>query len=93
MLQVRQSCSLLPELFHSDLLNLFRAISHTTTLEVGRFSSVARSPNACPMEQEGSSPPGRQEVHEPLRNRDVARDPRSNLRGVVSQLALCLDTV
>jgi len=62
-------------------------------LEVGRLSDVARSPDACPMELEGSSPPGHWEVHEPLHNRDVAHDPRSNPRGVVSWLMLCLDAV
>ena len=45
------------------------------------------------MEPEGSSPPGHQEVHEPLRNRDAAHDPRSDPEGEVSWLALCLDTI
>ena len=36
---------------------------------------------------------GRQEVHEPLYNWDVARDPRSNPRGKVSWLVLYLGAV
>ena len=45
------------------------------------------------MEPEGSSPPGRREVHEPLCNQDVACDPRSDHRGKVSRLALYLSTI
>ena len=63
------------------------------TLEVGRLSDAARSPNTHLAEPEGSFSLGRWEVHEPLRNRDVARDPCSDPRGEVSQLALCLNAV
>ena len=36
---------------------------------------------------------GHREVHEPLHNQDAAHDPRSNRRGKVSRLTLCLDAI
>ena len=45
------------------------------------------------MELEGSSPPGRREVHEPLRKQDAAHDPCSDPGGKVSRLVLCLDAI
>ena len=83
----------MPESFHSDLLNLFSAISHIATLEVGWLSGAARSSDVLPMELERSSPPSHQEVHEPLHNWDAAPDPHSVPGGEVSWLALCLDAV
>ena len=62
-------------------------------LEVGRLSDAAHSLDACPAEPEGSSPPGHQEVHEPLHNWDAARDPCSDPRGEISRLAFYLDVV
>ena len=41
------------------------------------------------MEPEGSSPLGRREVHEPLRDQDATRDPCSNAGREVSRLELC----
>ena len=81
------------ESFHSNVLNLFSVISHATILEVSRFSGAAHSLDVHPLEPEGSSSPGCQEVHEPHRNRDVAHDLCSDPGGEVSQLALCLDAV
>jgi hypothetical protein len=54
------------------------------TLEVGQFSGATRSTNARPVGLEGYSPPSRQEVHEPHRDRDAARNPRSDPRREVS---------
>ena len=47
----------MPESFRYDLLNLFSAISHPTTLEVGWLSAATHSPDAHPVESEGLLPP------------------------------------
>jgi len=81
------------ESFRLGLINIFRAISHTMTLEVGRLSGATHSLDARPVESEGTSPPSHWKVNTSLRKRDAARDPCSDPRGEVSWLTLCLEAI